>query len=135
MATSTARLTEDDYAVRLCMDVDRERRGLVMFGDDLTVGSEVQLMRRSIDFEYIARRAEALLAGVADRKPFLALYIDCAGRAGAYCGTASEEAEEVQRVIGSQIPLLGWYVGCEIARTRSIMQSHNWTGILCILSE
>jgi hypothetical protein len=127
--------TEDDYAVRLCMDVDRERRGLVMFGDDLTVGSEVQLMRRSIDFTYIARRAEALLEGVGDRTPFLALYIDCAGRAGAYCGTEREEAEEVQRVVGSRIPLLGWYVGCEIARTGSSMQSHNWTGILCIFSE
>jgi hypothetical protein len=127
--------TEDDYAVRLCMAVDRERRGLVMFGDDLTAGSEVQLMRRSINFDYIARRAESLLERARDRTPFLALYIDCAGRAGAYSGTETEEAEEVQRVIGSRIPLLGWYVGCEIAKTRSVMQSHNWTGILCILSE
>lgn len=127
--------TEDDYAVRLCMDVDRERRGLVMFGDDLTVGSEVQLMRRSIDFGYIARRAETLLDTLKGRTPFLALYIDCAGRAAAYCGTETEEAAEVQRVIGSRVPLLGWYVGCEIAKTGTVMQSHNWTGILCILSE
>ena len=126
---------EDDYAVRLCMDVDRERRGLVMFGDDLRPGAEVQLMRRSLDFQYIARRAEALLAGVGDRTPFLAFYIDCAGRASAYCGSEGEEAEEVQRAIGSRIPLLGWYVGCEIAKTGSVMQSHNWTGILCIFSE
>jgi hypothetical protein len=126
---------EDDYSVRLCMDVDRERGGLVMFGDDLKPGSEVQLMRRSIDFEYIGRRAETLVEQMGNRRPFLALYVDCAGRAGAYCGTNREEAEEVQRVIGSKMPLLGWYVGCEIAKAGPIIQSHNWTGVLCIFSE
>ena len=126
---------EDEYAVRLCMDVDRERGGLVMFGDDLKPGVEVQFMRRSIDFEYIRRRAEDLLQRVGNRKPLLALYIDCAGRAGAYCGTEREEAEEVQKVIGTKMPLLGWYVGCEIAQAGKVMQSHNWTGVLSVLSE
>jgi small ligand-binding sensory domain FIST len=106
-----------------------------MFGDDLKPGVEVQFMRRSIDFEYIRRRAEDLLQRVGNRKPLLALYIDCAGRAGAYCGTEREEAEEVQKVIGTKMPLLGWYVGCEIAQAGKVMQSHNWTGVLSVLSE
>jgi hypothetical protein len=126
---------EEDYAVRLCMDVDVERRGLVFFGNDLQAGTVVQLMRRSIDHEYIRRRVDALLAGLDGRRPFLALYIDCAGRASAFCGSEREEAEEVQRAIGSTVPLLGWYVGCEIARAGPSMQSHNWTGVLCVLSE
>ncbi len=126
--------SEDDYAVRLCMGVDSERGGLLMFGDDLQAGCEVQLMRRSIDFGYIAQRVEGLLKRVGDRKPVMALYIDCAGRAGAYSGTEREEAEEVQKVIGSRMPLLGWYVGCEIAKAGPAMQSHNWTGVLSILS-
>ena len=126
---------EDDYSVRLCMDVDMERRGLVFFGDDLQAGTVVQLMRRSIDYEYIRRRADALLDGLDGRRPFLALYIDCAGRASAFCGSEREEAEEVQKAIGSKVPLLGWYVGCEIAKAGPVMQSHNWTGILCVLSE
>ena len=125
---------EDDYAVRLCMDVDRERGGLVFFGDDLVTGTVVQLMRRSIGFDYIGQRAEELLAGLGGRKPFLALYIDCAGRTAAFSGTDREEAEEVQRVIGAQMPLLGWYGGCEIAKAGPVMQSHNWTGVLSILS-
>ena len=126
---------EDDYAVRLCMDVDMERRGLVFFGDDLQAGTVVQLMRRSIDYEYIRQRAEALLGGLDGRRPFLALYLDCAGRASAFCGSDREEAEEVQKAVGPNMPLLGWYVGCEIAKAGSVMQSHNWTGILCVLSE
>jgi hypothetical protein len=126
---------EDDYSVRLCMDVDRERGGLVFFGDDLTAGTQVQLMRRSINFDYIHERTRALLDAQEGRRPFLALYIDCAGRAASYAGTARDEAEEVQRAIGSEIPLFGWYVGCEIARAGGRMQSHNWTGVLCVLSE
>jgi hypothetical protein len=126
---------EDDYAVRLCMDVDRKGGGLMMFGDDLTAGKQVQLMRRSIDLDYIRQRAERLLAQLAGRKPVIAFYIDCGGRAAAFCGMDREEAEEVQKVFGSRVPLLGWYVGCEIAKAGPVMQSHNWTGVLCVLSE
>ena len=126
---------EEDYANRLCMAVDRGRGGLVMFEPDLKAGSEVQLMRRTLDFDYIRERAEDLLKRVGDRKPFFALYIDCAGRASAYCGTEGEEAEEVQKAIGSKMPLLGMYSGVEIAKVGKDMQALDWTGVLCIFSE
>jgi hypothetical protein len=126
---------EEDYAVRLCMDVDRERRGLVFFGDDLTAGTDVQIMRRTIDFDYIRRRTQELVDRLEGRTPLLGLYIDCAGRADVFTTADREEAEEVQNVVGNAFPLLGWYVGCEIARAGPIIQSHNWTGILCVLSE
>ena len=126
---------DDNYAVRLCMDIDRERGGLMMFGDDMRPGTEVQLMRRTLDLDYVRRRADEVLSRLGDRAPFLALYIDCAGRAAAYCGTDFEEAQGVQEVIGSRMPLLGWYVGCELGKAGPTMQSHNWTGILSILSR
>ena len=59
---------DEDYAVRLCMDIDRERGGLVMLGDDMQAGTEVQLMRRTLDLGYVRRRAEELLERVGDRK-------------------------------------------------------------------
>jgi hypothetical protein len=126
---------EEDYAVRLCMDVDRERRGLAFFGDDLVAGTEVQLMRRSLDFDYVRGGVEELLDRTEGRRPLLALYIDCAGRAQSLSGMESDEAEELQRALGDRVPLLGWYVGGEIARAGDDMESHNWTGILCLLSE
>lgn len=126
---------DDEYAVRLCMDIDKERGGLVMFGDDMQAGTEVQLMRRTLDLDYVERRATELLERVGDRNPFLALYVDCAGRAGAYCGTEWEEAEGVQKVIGGRMPLLGWYVGCELAKAGPVMETHNWTGVLSIFSR
>jgi hypothetical protein len=126
---------EDDYANRLCCGVDEKRGGLVMFEPDLTPGTEVQLMRRSVDFEYIGRRTQALLDSLEGRKPFFAFYIDCAGRASAYCGSEGEEAAEVQRAIGPDIPLLGMYCGVEIARVGAEPQPLDWSGVLCIFSE
>ncbi|MBI2469305.1 MAG: FIST C-terminal domain-containing protein [Candidatus Rokubacteria bacterium] len=126
---------EEEYANRLVMAVDRERGGLIMFENDLKTGFEVQLMRRSLDFAYIRTRAQELLDRVGDRTPVFALYIDCAGRASAYCGMEGEEAEEVQKVIGGVMPLLGMYSGVEIAKVGQNMQALDWTGVLCVLSE
>ena len=126
---------EENYANRLCMAIDKSRSALVMFEPNLVTGSEVRLMRRSIDFEYIGTRARQLLDGLGGRKPFLAVYIDCAARASAYCGTEREEAEEVQRAIGSVVPLLGMYAGVEIAKVGSDMEALDWTGVLCVFSE
>lgn len=126
---------EDDYANHLCMAVDRERGGLVMFEPNLVPGSKVQLMRRSVDFDYVKARAEELLNRVGDRKPFFALYIDCAGRASAYSGASREEADEVRKVIAPRMPFLGMYSGVEIARVGRGIESLDWTGVLCIFSE
>jgi hypothetical protein len=130
-----AEFKEENYANRLCMAIDKSRSALVMFEPDLVTGSEVRLMRRSIDFEYIGMRAGKLLDGLAGRNPFLSIYIDCAARASAYCGTEREEAEEVQRIIGARMPLLGMYSGVEIAKVGQDMQALDWTGVLCVFSE
>jgi hypothetical protein len=53
----------------------------------------------------------------------------------AYSGTEGEEAEEVQKVIGSKMPLLGMYSGVEIAKVGKDIQPLDWTGVLCIFSE
>jgi len=126
---------EEDYANRLVCGVDKDRGGLIMFEPDLKVGTEVQFMRRSIDFKYMGERVPDLMERVGERNPFFALYIDCAGRASAYSGTEGEEAEEIQKAIGSRMPLLGMYSGVEIARVGDEMQALDWTGVLCIFSE
>ncbi|MBW4648765.1 MAG: FIST C-terminal domain-containing protein [Kastovskya adunca ATA6-11-RM4] len=128
---------EDEYANRLCMRVDKDRKGLVMFEPDLKPGSEIQLMYRSMDFKYIARKAEALLERIEaqGRRPIFAFYIDCAGRAAAYSGLDEEEATEVQKAIASRMPLLGIYAGVEIGKVRQDVQALDWTGVLCVFSE
>jgi len=127
---------EEDYAVRLVGGADKAGGGLIMFEPDLTEGTEVQMMMRSFtDFQYVRRHSENVLKRIEGRNPFLTLYVDCAGRGSAYCGTEGEEAEEVQKVIGSRMPLLGLYSGTEIAKVGKDMQAMVWTGVLCVFSE
>lgn len=125
---------EDNYANRLCMSIDKDRKGLVMFEPDLKAGDEVQLMRRDINFDYIGKRAHELFENIGNRKAFFAIYIDCAGRASAYCGTDKEEAAEVQKVIGKKMPLLGMYSGVEVAKVGPAPQALDWTGVLAVFS-
>jgi hypothetical protein len=126
---------EEDYANYLCIAVDRERRALVMSDTFLRPGMQCQLMRRHMDFREIGRRADALVKSVRGRRPFLAFYVDCAGRASAYVGTEREEAEEIQKAVGADLPLLGVYSGSEIARVGQDVQRLNHAGILAIFTE
>jgi hypothetical protein len=125
---------EEDYALHLCVAVDLERRALVV-DSTLSAGMQLQLMRGEIDFADIRRRAEALVAQVAERRPFLALYIDCAGRTAKYTGTDREEAAEVQAAIGARMPLLGMFSGGEIARVGGDVQRLTNAGVLTIFSH
>ncbi|MBN2000428.1 FIST C-terminal domain-containing protein [candidate division KSB1 bacterium] len=127
---------EENYANRLISGVDQKRGGLIMFEPDLKVGTEVQLMKRSFsDFEYVRQRSEEILEQTRDKNPFFCFYIDCGGRASGYSGTEGEEAEVVQKVIGSKMPLFGIYSGTEIARVGNEMQACVFTGVLCVFCE
>jgi len=127
---------EEDYANHVPTRVDKDRGGLVMIDNHLKEGFEVQFMRRDLhNFDYVTMRAQELLERVEDRKPFLAFYIDCFGRTSVFAGTEGEEAEEVQKIIGSRMPLLGMYSSAEIAKVGGDMQGFNYTGVLCVFSE
>ncbi|TAJ82025.1 MAG: hypothetical protein EPO42_01790 [Gallionellaceae bacterium] len=129
-----SKFDEELYANRLCMGVDEARKGLVMFEPDLLPGTEVQLMRRDMDFGYIREKVANLLNGLNGRKPVFAFYIDCAGRAASYSGFELEEAAEVQKALGD-IPLLGFYSGVEIGNVAGEPIPLDWTGVLAIASE
>jgi hypothetical protein len=127
---------EEDYANRLCMAVDKERGALIMFEPNLVVGTEIQLMRHSVNLDYVSRRVNDLFDGLGDRRPFFALYINCAGRCSAISNTEREDAEEVQKAMNARnLPLLGLYSGVEIAPVAGSVQALDWTGIVCVFSE
>jgi small ligand-binding sensory domain FIST len=127
---------EEDYSNHLCMAIDREHGALVMFEPSLTAGTQVQLMRRSIDYDYIGVRVNTLFEQIGDRDPFFALYIDCAGRASAFCGSDREEADEVRRALSARnVPLLGMFSGVEIAKVGGYPRGLDWTGVLCVFSD
>jgi len=125
---------EDDYASRLCFAIDSERKALIMFETDLTPGTEVQLMRRDIDFKYIKPQVEKLMSKIEGRKPVLALYIDCLGRVSGFSGIPEEESLVVAEALGD-IPFFGIFSGVEIANVGQHVRALDWTGVLCLFSE
>lgn len=125
---------EENYANRLCVGLDEKRGGLVMFEPDLKAGMEIQLMRRSVDLEYMKEGLRHLDDRLAGREPVLAFYIDCAGRAKAFCGMDREDASEIQAWAAGRVPLLGIYSGVEIARVGGNLQALDWTGVLSVFS-
>ncbi len=125
---------EDNYASRLCFAIDRKNKSLIMFETDLVEGSEVQLMRRDIDFKYIKPQVDKLMSKVGNRKSVFALYIDCLGRVSGFSGLPEEESLEVAKTIG-HIPFFGIFSGVEIANVGANVKALDWTGVLCLFSE
>jgi hypothetical protein len=126
----------DNYANRMCVNIDKKRGGLVMVETDIVSGTEIQFMRRSVNFNYISKIIQNNLIQIESQNqvPKFAIYIDCAGRAGYYFGSDIEEATEVQKSLGN-IPLLGFYTGVEIAKVNNKISPLDWTGVLCVFSE
>ena len=124
---------EEDYANRLCLAIDKEHKALIMFETDLRDGDEFQLMRRTINKEYIGIAIKEKLQNL-DSKPFFAFYIDCMGRRSDFSNMPFEEGEEVQKAL-ADIPFFGMYSGVELAKVGEKVQPLDWTGVLCFFSE
>lgn len=125
---------ESDFANRLTLAVDEPNNALVMFEPDLKAGVEVQLMRRNLEPDYLESAIGSVKEKISDLNPLFAFYIDCGGRARPFSGVNFEDAEEVQKAVGS-IPLAGFYSGVEVARVGEFLQPLDWTGVLCFLAE
>ncbi|RIW18257.1 hypothetical protein D0X99_00740 [Algoriphagus lacus] len=125
---------ESDYANRLTLAVDEQHKALIMFEPDLTNGTEVQLMRRNLEPDYVAEVIAGIKENIKGFNPVHAFYINCGGRAKPYSGVDFEDAAEVQREVGA-IPLSGFYSGVEVAKVGNKLQPLDWTGVLCILAE
>jgi hypothetical protein len=126
---------EDNCASRLCLAIDHERQGIVMFEPDMTEGAEFQIMYRSLELDYMRPKIDGLFASIEGRKPVLAFYINCAGRAAGYGGIDMEDAVAVQEAARGRAPLLGVYSGVEIARIMGRPRGLDWTGVFCLISE
>jgi small ligand-binding sensory domain FIST len=95
----------------------------------------VQIMARdnSLMLESVRAGVAAVNQAISGHAPFLAMYIDCAGRASARSGSALEEADVVRRELASTVPLIGFYSGVEVAPFQGYSLPLDWTGVLAVL--
>ena len=126
---------EDYYASRLCLGIDRDSGGIIMFEPDMTEGTEFQLMYRSLDLDYIKPKIDKIFNELDGREPVFAVYIDCAGRCAGYAGMDLEDALAVQKTVAGRVPVLGLYTGVEIATIGGKPRGLDWTGVFCLFSQ
>ncbi|MES2138556.1 MAG: FIST N-terminal domain-containing protein [Bacteroidota bacterium] len=124
------------FSNRMCVNVNKETKAIIMVEPDIVDGTEIIFMRRSVDFDYIKNSTTELIKKIKDqgKTPRFALYITCAGRAAHYYGSDIEDASILQKSL-ADIPLLGFYSGVEIARLNGKAEPLDWTGVLHIISE
>ncbi len=128
---------ENEYVNRLIAAANPDDGSVILFESDFGPGERVQIMRRSNEHMLSSARqmSNGVLKSVGASDPFLALYIDCAGRTSGFSGAGAEEGAIIQEIIGSQMPLLGFYSGVEIAPFMGGSRALDWTGVLIVLSE
>ena len=130
---------EKNYVSRLVVGIVPEEKAIVLFEADFKNGTEFQFMRRSAELmeESAEKRSKEAMAYLQENNqdPFFALYIDCAGRTAGFSGSEKEEASIVQKNIGKDVPLLGFYSGVEIAPLMGKSRGLDWTGVLLIFSR
>ena len=126
---------EDYYASRLCLGIDKESGGIVMFEPDMVEGTEFQLMFRSLDLDYVKPKIDKVFNELDGREPVFAVYINCAGRCAGYGGMDIEDALVIQKTVADRVPVLGLYTGVEIASMGGRPRGLDWTGVFCLFSQ
>ncbi len=128
---------ENEYVNRLIAAANPDDGSVVLFESDFGPGEQVQVMRRSNEHMLESARVMSsdIVTRTTNKDPFLALYIDCAGRTSGFSGAGEEEGAIVQEMVGSRMPLLGFYSGVEIAPFMGGSRALDWSGVLIVLSE
>jgi hypothetical protein len=127
---------ESVYVNRLIIGSNPAEGSITLFEADFQVGTIVQIMSRDnqLMINSVRQQTKRLLASMNQAKPVFALYIDCAGRSCAFSGAEVEEAGVLQAELGSNIPLLGFYSGVEVAPLLGQSRPLDWTGVLTLFT-
>ncbi len=101
--------TEDEYLLRNVIRVDPD--GFLIYAGEIPEGSEVRLMMGSKAKALGAARkaAELAIQAVAPRTPSFAFIFSSCSRSRLFGRRAEEEIFAVQRILGKEIPLIGFY--------------------------
>jgi hypothetical protein len=126
---------EAEYVNRLIVTGNPADGSVVIFEADFHVGSKVQIMSRSnpLMIDSARKGAGALLKEVDGKRPLFGIYINCTGRAAAFCGAEEEDVPLVQAAMAG-VPLIGFYSGVEIAPFLGRSRPLDWTGVLTVFT-
>lgn len=128
----------DEYILRSALGLDKEA-GALFFPGGLRTGATVRMSMRNAD--RVARSAEESARRVRERRPgqrpALVLQFDCAGRGHQLFGaqTTEKAIAPSQRVLGTELPWLGFHTFGEIAPLAQKTYFHNVSVVLCAIYD
>ena len=127
---------ESNYVVRLLVAAVPDNGSIILFDDDYSVGSSVELMSR--DNQKMVESARAGTRSLCDERSaennLFALYVNCAGRSTAWNGHHEEEADVVRDEFTASVPLMGAYTGVEFTPVHGRSRAADWNGVLTMFS-
>jgi len=130
---------EEEYLLRNVLRVDPG--GSLVYAGEVPEGSEVRLMMgsKARALEAARRAAEQANLAIAPRKPTFALVFSSCSRARLFGEQAGKEIAAIRKVLGENVPLVGFYDYGEQApmtaagfRGRSYF--HNETLVVCVIA-
>lgn len=127
-----------DYLVRTILSIDNENE-VMTFAGDVPEGSKVRFMKANFDrlVDAASTAANTILSDFDISNPQFALLISCVGRKLVLGERIDEEVEAVADVLGSQVPLTGYYSYGEISplRNGAFCELQNQTMTITCLEE
>ena len=129
----------DVEVVRTLLSVNEDDQSMT-FAGDMTEGVYAKLMKANFDrlIDGASGAASMSLEPIGETEPELALLISCIGRKLVLKERIEEEIEAVQRVVGPNAALAGFYSYgeiCPTASTEKQCQLHNQTMTITTLRE
>lgn len=133
---------QEYFQLRCALAIDEQLSSLTLAGSipagraiTITTASRGELIQGA------ALAAEQAMASLEGAKPVAILMFSCVGRRMVLGRRTSEEVEAVQKVLGAEVPLVGFYSYGEIGpidkscEPLSVCKFHNETVVLWVLGE
>lgn len=128
-------IARGEYVVRNIAGFD-PRRGIVAVADEILQGQKVVFTLRDGDVSRedlkITLETQSQLWG--EQRPSFGLYFNCLGRGRGLYGLPDLDTAYIKQYLGD-IPLIGFFSGCEIAPIQQQHSLQQYSGVLVLIGE
>lgn len=128
-------IARGEYVVRNIVGFD-PKQGIVAIADEIRQGQKMVFTLRNGDVsrEDLKVTLEEQAQAWQGQTPGFGLYFNCLGRGSGLYGFPDLDTSYIKQYFG-EIPLIGFFSGCEIAPIRQQSALHQYSGVLVLVGE
>jgi small ligand-binding sensory domain FIST len=129
------RVERGEYVVRNLVGFDPQN-GAIAITEEVYTGQKMRFTLRdgSGAREDLKQALERQTEQWHDKSPGFGLYFNCVGRGSGLYGFPDLDTSYIKQYLGD-IPLIGFFSGCEIAPTGQQLALHQYSGVLVLVGE